>query len=65
MNSRDAAYDEEEQLLRAIEESKEDNKTKVKHEGPALVQSRHDSSGEDLQGTLGGCHLAQLWNRRA
>lgn len=27
MNSRDAAYDEEEQLLRAIEESKEDTKT--------------------------------------
>ncbi|KAL4736354.1 hypothetical protein BDV11DRAFT_194043 [Aspergillus similis] len=27
MNSRDAAYDEEEQLRRAIEESKEDNKT--------------------------------------
>lgn len=27
MNSRDAAYDEEEQLRRAIEESKDDNKT--------------------------------------
>lgn len=27
MNSRDAAYDEEDQLRRAIEESKEDNKS--------------------------------------
>jgi hypothetical protein len=27
MNSRDAAYDEEEQIRRAIEESKDDNKT--------------------------------------
>ncbi|EAW12743.1 putative transcriptional regulator (Cti6) [Aspergillus clavatus NRRL 1] len=45
MNSRDAAYDEEEQLRRAIEESKEDN-TQTAAEDPAgrrAKRSRSDS----------------------
>lgn len=45
MNSRDAAYDEEEQLLRAIEESKEDNKS-VTDEGATRRAKRSRSDSE-------------------
>lgn len=45
MNSRDAAYDEEEQLRRAIEESKEDNKS-VTEEGTTRRAKRSRSDSE-------------------
>lgn len=44
MNSRDAAYDEEEQLRRAIEESKEDTKSATEEApAPRGKRSRSDS----------------------
>lgn len=44
MNSRDAAYDEEEQLLRAIEESKEETKAPDEEVAkPRRKRSRSDS----------------------
>jgi hypothetical protein len=44
MNSRDAAYDEEELLRRAIEESKEDNKSGTEETAPRRgKRSRSDS----------------------
>ncbi|KAL4980509.1 hypothetical protein BDW66DRAFT_125385 [Aspergillus desertorum] len=50
MNSRDAAYDEEEQLRRAIEESKEDNKTTDGEESTIRrpKRSRSDSDAHRL-----------------
>jgi len=45
MNSRDAAYDEEEQLRRAIEESKEDNRS-VTEEGVSRRGKRSRSDSE-------------------
>ncbi|KKK21314.1 putative transcriptional regulator (Cti6) [Aspergillus rambellii] len=46
MNSRDAAYDEEEQLRRAIEESKEDNKTSPVDDPAAQRPKRSRSDSE-------------------
>lgn len=46
MNSRDAAYDEEEQLRRAIEESKEDNKTTDGEESASRRPKRSRSDSE-------------------
>ncbi|KAL4808728.1 hypothetical protein BDV18DRAFT_133046 [Aspergillus unguis] len=46
MNSRDAAYDEEEQLRRAIEESKEDNKTTDGEESTTRRTKRSRSDSE-------------------
>ncbi|KAL4788663.1 hypothetical protein BJX76DRAFT_344777 [Aspergillus varians] len=46
MNSRDAAYDEEEQLRRAIEESKEDNKTTDGEESTTRRPKRSRSDSE-------------------
>ncbi|OJJ57036.1 hypothetical protein ASPSYDRAFT_59453 [Aspergillus sydowii CBS 593.65] len=52
MNSRDAAYDEEEQLRRAIEESKEDNKTTDGEESASRRPKRSRSDSEaHRQGT--------------
>ncbi|KAL4952240.1 hypothetical protein BDW69DRAFT_168102 [Aspergillus filifer] len=46
MNSRDAAYDEEEQLRRAIEESKEDNRTTDGEESMSRRPKRSRSDSE-------------------
>ncbi|KAL4872469.1 hypothetical protein BDV12DRAFT_162261 [Aspergillus spectabilis] len=50
MNSRDAAYDEEEQLRRAIEESKEDTKS-LDGEEVALRRAKRSRSGSETQAT--------------
>ncbi|KAL5334350.1 hypothetical protein BJX70DRAFT_402645 [Aspergillus crustosus] len=47
MNSRDAAYDEEEQLRRAIEESKEDTKS-LDGDEAALRRHKRSRSGSDV-----------------
>lgn len=44
MNSRDAAYDEEEQLRRAIEESKEDNKSATDEVPTGKAKRSHSDS---------------------
>lgn len=55
MNSRDAAYDEEEQLRRAIEESKEDNKTTDGEESASRRPKRSRSDSEAYAKPWCGC----------
>jgi gas vesicle protein len=56
MNSRDAAYDEEEQLRRAIEESKEDNKT-TDGEESTTRRPKRSRSDSDAYVRPGSCAL--------
>lgn len=56
MNSRDAAYDEEEQLRRAIEESKEDNKPA----GDDIAARRPKRSRSDSEAYVEHCSLVVL-----
>lgn len=46
MNSRDAAYDEEELLRRAIEESKEE--TRLSHDDAASRRTKRSRSDSDV-----------------